>query len=154
MTERAIMTSESIARIRDSFFEVSAEPRALAGRFYEELFTAAPRLRQLFPADLTSLQGHFEAALALVVRNLEELPVLEQSLRDLGAQHVAWGARPEDYRIVRASIVRAVRTSAKTWNDVLEDDWHQAITAIIVPMLEGAAVQTAMVAEQFREEKK
>ena len=146
------MTSESIARIRASFFEVSTEPRALAGRFYEELFAAAPRLRPLFPVDLTSLQGHFEAALALVIRNLEELPTLEESLRDLGAQHVGWGARPEDYRIVRRSLIRAIQKSSAGWDATLEKDWHVAITAIIVPMIEGAAVHTAMVAEQFSEE--
>ena len=146
------MTPDAISRVRASFFEVSREPRALAGRFYDELFTAAPRLRPLFPPDLTSLQGHFEAALALVIRNLEDLAVLKESLRDLGAQHVGWGARPEDYRIVRASLVRAIHQSATTWNAALEQEWTQAITAIIVPMLEGAAVHTAMAAEQFDEE--
>jgi hemoglobin-like flavoprotein len=146
------MTPESIARIKASFFEISTEPRVLAGRFYEELFTAAPRLRHLFPDDLTSLRGHFEAALALVIRNLEELPVIEASLRDLGAQHVAWGARPEDYRTVRESLIRAIRKSATNWSDELEREWRRAITAIIVPMLEGAAVHTAMVAEQFSDE--
>jgi hemoglobin-like flavoprotein len=146
------MTSESIARIRASFFEVSTEPRALAGRFYEELFAAAPHLRHLFPVDLTSLQGHFEAALALVIRNLEELPALAESLRDLGAQHVAWGARPQDYRVVRQSIIRGIQKSAKNWNETLETDWYQAITSVIVPMIEGAAVHTAMVAEEFSEE--
>ena len=54
------------------------------------LFTDAPALRPLFPADMTALQGHFEAALALVIRNLEDMAVLEDSLRDLGAQHVGW----------------------------------------------------------------
>lgn len=146
------MTPDSIARIRASFFEISKEPRALASRFYEELFAAAPQLRHLFPADLTSLQGHFEAALALVIRNLEEMPVIEESLRDLGAQHVGWGARPEDYRIVREALVRAVHRSSAAWNEALESDWRRAITGIIVPMLEGAAVHTAVVAEQFGEE--
>ncbi len=91
------MTPEAISRIRSSFSEISSEPRALASRFYTELFAAAPQLRTLFPTDLTSLQGHFEAALALVTRNLEEMHTLEQPLRDLGAQHVHWGAKPEDY---------------------------------------------------------
>jgi len=146
------MTPESIARIRTSFFEISTEPRVLAGRFYEELFGRAPQLRHLFPQDLTSLQGHFEAALALVVRNLEEMPVIEQSLRDLGAQHVGWGARPEDYRIVRESLIRAIQKSSASWSDTLEGDWRRAITAIAVPMLEGAAVHTALIAEQLAEE--
>src|SRR5882762_4045308 len=89
------MTPEAIARLKNSFNEVAARPGALAGRFYQELFTAAPGLRLLFPVDLIALQGHFEAALALVIRNLEDMAVLQDSLRDLGAQHVGWGAKPE-----------------------------------------------------------
>ena len=146
------MTPDAIARIRTSFAYISAEPRALAGRFYTELFAATPQLRGLFPVDLTSLQGHFEAALALVVRNLEEMRTLEQPLRDLGAQHVGWGAKPEDYVLVREALIRAIRGSSADWNDTVEGDWRRAITAIAVPMLEGAAVHTAMVAERLAEE--
>ena len=59
------MTPEAIQQIRTSHAEVASRPRQLASRFYEELFSAAPNLRRLFPGDLTLLQGHFEAALAL-----------------------------------------------------------------------------------------
>ena len=77
---------------------------------------------------------------------------LEQPLRDLGAQHVGWGAKPEDYVVVREALIRAIRGSSADWNDTVEADWRRAITAIAVPMLEGAAVHTAMVAEQLAEE--
>ena len=143
------MTPESIERLKSSFSEVSAQPRALAARFYQELFAAAPNLRPLFPADMTSLQGHFEAALALVIRNLEDMAALQESLRDLGAQHVQWRARPEDYFVVRDAIVRAIRATSASWSDDLDADWRRAITAIAVPMLQGAAVHTAVVAEQL-----
>jgi hemoglobin-like flavoprotein len=146
------MTPESIARIRASFSEVARQPRALAARFYEELFLMAPQLRTLFPGDLTSLQGHFEAALALVIRNLEDMPALQDSLRDLGVQHVQWRARPQDYVIVRDAIVAAIRGASGSWDATLEEDWRRAITMIAVPMLQGAAVHTAMVAEQLDEE--
>ena len=109
-------------------------------------------MRGLFPADLTSLQGHFEAALALVIRNLEEMRALEQPLRDLGAQHVRWGAKPEDYALVREALIRAIRSSSAAWTGTVEADWRRAITAIAVPMLHGAAVHTAMIAEQLAEE--
>ena len=143
------MTPESIARVKSNFSEVAAEPGALAARFYLELFTAAPGLRPIFPADMTALQGHFEAALALVIRNLEDMAVLEDSLRDLGAQHVRWGTKPEDYLVVREALVRAIRAASASWNAELEADWRSAITAIAVPMLQGAAVHTAVVAEQL-----
>lgn len=145
----AIMTPERIERLKSSFSEVSAQPRLLAARFYKELFAAAPALRPLFPADMTSLQGHFEAALALVIRNLEDMAVLQDSLRDLGAQHVQWGAKPEDYFIVRDALVRAIHEVSASWTEELEEDWRRAITAIAVPMLQGAAVHTAVVAEQI-----
>ena len=106
------MTPERIARLKRSFSEISAQPRALASRFYQELFTAAPALRPLFPSDMTSLQGHFEAALALVIRNLEDMSALQESLRDLGAQHVHWGAKPQDYFVVRDAIVRAIKAGS------------------------------------------
>ena len=143
------MTPERIARLKSSHAEVATEPRALATRFYQELFTAAPTLRPLFPADMTSLQGHFEAALALVIRNLEDMSVLQESLRDLGVQHVHWGAKPQDYFLVCDAIVRAIRSASSSWNEELEGDWRRAIAAIAAPMLQGAAVHTAIVAEEM-----
>ena len=77
------------------------------------------------------------------------MAVLQESLRDLGAQHVLWGAKPQDYFVVRDAIVRAVRAASASWTDELETDWRRAITAIAVPMLQGAAVHTAIVAEQI-----
>ena len=146
------MTSESIARVQASYDQVSLDARALSSRFYQELFAAAPALRPLFPADLTSLQGHFEAALALVIRNLREMETLQQPLRDLGAQHIGWGARPDDYRTARSALVAAVRSRAIVWDETLEADWRAAITAIIVTMLQGAAVETALAAERIADE--
>jgi len=35
-----------------------------------------------------------------------------------------------------------------SWTVALEAHWREAITAIVVPMLEGAAVHTAMMAER------
>jgi len=146
------MTPEAIALIKTSYTGVTATPRQLAAGFYERLFAAAPGLRRLFPGDLTLLEGHFESALALVVRNLDEVVALREPLRDLGAQHVHWGARPEDYVTAREALVGAIGALAPLWDDTLERHWRSAITAIIVPMLEGAAVHTAMAAERLAAE--
>jgi len=143
------MTSESIARVQASYGQVAQDARALSSRFYEELFQASPALRPLFPQDLTSLQGHFEAALALVIRHLHEVSALEQPLRDLGAQHIGWGARPADYLVARDALVAAIRSRSTDWSELLEADWRRAITAIVVPMLHGAAVETAVAAERL-----
>ena len=145
------MTPEAIDLVKASYVAVTATPRRLASRFYQELFTAAPDLRPRFPADLTLLQNHFEAALALVVRNLDDMSALREPLRDLGAQHVHWGARPEDYVTAREALVRAIGALSPSWTASLEQHWRNAITAIIVTMLQGAAVHTALAAESLAE---
>jgi hemoglobin-like flavoprotein len=147
--ERGIMTPEAIRQIRASYATVAARPGQLSSRFYDEMFTAAPNLRRLFPDDLSSLQRHFEAALALVIRNLDEMHALRQALRDLGAQHVHWGARPEDYVTAREALIAAIRALSPGWQSELEGHWRSAITSIVVPMIEGAAVHTAIVAERL-----
>ena len=146
------MTPEAIERVRSSHAALPAQGRQLSARFYQELFATAPRLRPLFPTDLTNLQGHFEAALALVVRNLGEVGGLQDALRDLGAQHVHWGARPEDYVTAREALVAAIGALSPAWTAELEQDWRDAVTAIVVPMLEGAAVYTATEAERLAAE--
>jgi nitric oxide dioxygenase len=143
------MTPDAIAQIKRSHAAIAATPRQLSARFYTELFTRAPGLRRLFPDDLTALQDHFEAALALIIRNLDEMEALAESLRDLGAQHVHWGARPEDYATARDALVAAIGALSPDWSPSLESEWRAAITAIVVPMLQGAAVHTAVVAEQI-----
>ena len=143
------MTPEAIRAIKTSYATVAMQPRQLASRFYQELFAAAPNLRPIFPADLTLLQGHFEAAIAMVVRNLDEMSALREPLRDLGAQHVHWRARPEDYVTAREALIAAIRGLSVGWDAILEQHWRAAITAIVVPMLEGAAVHTALFAEQL-----
>jgi hemoglobin-like flavoprotein len=143
------MTPEAIQEVRASYATVAARPGQLSARFYEEMFSAAPNLRRLFPEDLSSLQRHFEAALALVIRNLDDVHALHEPLRDLGAQHVHWGARPEDYVTAREALIAAIRALSAAWQAELEGHWRGAITSIIVPMIEGAAVHTAIMAERL-----
>jgi hemoglobin-like flavoprotein len=143
------MTPESIARVQASYAALSRGPLGLSERFYREMFGAAPHLRALFPADLSVLQGHFESAISLVVRNLSEMDALADSLRDLGAQHVRWRTTPDDYLVAREALVTAVRAHSPTWGPELEQDWRRAITAIIVAMLQGAAVAVAVAAERI-----
>ena len=143
------MTSDAIEHVRNSYARLSGSDRQLSARFYERMFAAAPNLRRLFPDDLTILQGHFEAALALVIRNLNDMDALKEPLRDLGAQHVHWGARPEDYVTARDALVGAIGSLSPSWDGTLQGHWRDAITAIIVPMIEGAAVHTALEAERI-----
>ena len=145
------MNAESIARVQRSHAALKARAVDLSSGFYDRLFAAAPGLRRLFPDDLTRLRAHFDAALALVVYNLNDVEVLAASLRDLGVQHVYWGAQPRHYFTVQEALVSALRElSGDDWSATLDQDWRDAIGTIASFMLQGAAIETATAAEAIR----
>jgi hemoglobin-like flavoprotein len=147
------MTPEAIARVQASHRALRASGAFLPALFYDRFFARVPKARPLFPNDLTALKGHFDSAFALIVRNLAEQDTLAPAMRDLGADHVKWGAQPRYYAAAREALIEALRElSGPSWSLTLERDWRLAIGAIIALMLQGAAVETAVAAEAFAED--
>jgi hemoglobin-like flavoprotein len=138
------VTPEAIDRIRASFTAITPQLGAVCATFYDRLFEVAPEVRRLFAPDMTRQRGHFEAALALLLRNVTMLDVLGPSLMALGAEHVSYGTRAEHYDVARECLIHAIRQHAgDAWSDELERDWHDAVTAVMQPMLRGAALATS-----------
>jgi hemoglobin-like flavoprotein len=146
------MTNDEIALVKGSYGQLSSRLDAIGRTFYERLFAESPDLRALFPIDLTRQESHFEAALALIFRNLGALDAIEEPLMGLGADHVRYGARPEHYWIVRRVLLDTLETHADPpWTPEIARAWWQAVTIILQFMLRGAAVATAMAAERLGE---
>ena len=138
------MTDDAVKRIEASIQAIAPDLGALSDTFYNRLFEVAPDVRRLFAPDMTRQRGHFEAALALLLRNIGMLDVLGPSLMALGAEHVGYGTRTEHYDVARDCLIYAIRQHAGDgWSDQLERDWHEAIEAVMRPMLQGAALAAA-----------
>jgi hemoglobin-like flavoprotein len=146
------VTPDAIERVRASFAQLTPQLGALSETFYDRLFEVAPDVRRLFAPDMTRQRGHFEAALALLLRNITMLHVLGPSLMALGAEHVSYGTRAEHYDVARDCLIYAIRHHAGAgWSEQLERDWHDAVTAVMQPMLKGAALATAGAASRIGE---
>lgn len=145
------VTEDAVQRVQEHFDRL--DRRGLGERFYRVLFATHPDLRSLFPADLTALYGHFAGTLTLVVEHLGRVTAVDTHLRDLGARHLRYGAQPHHYEAVRDVLVSVIAEhSGSDWSQELARDWRLAITMIIVPMLRGAAVETAAVAQMLAAE--
>jgi nitric oxide dioxygenase len=146
------MTNEQIALVKSSYRQLSSRLNGVAHAFYERLFAESPDLRTLFPVDLARQESHFEAALALIFRNLDDLGAIEEPLMGLGADHIRYGARPAHYWVVRRALLEALQSQADPpWTNETARAWWQAVTAILQSMLRGAAVATAIAAERLAE---
>lgn len=126
-------------RIRASFQLLAPRGQELIDTFYNMLFTTAPGVRTLFPADMSSQKGHLLGAVGLVVKHADNLAPLEGALQEMGRRHVGYGARPEHYPVVRDTMLAALAQTAGTaWNAQLAADWEQALNAVAGVMLRGA----------------
>lgn len=144
------MHPSSVNRVRASYAEVSLQADRLVDRFYQLLFERNPDVRALFPADMARQKQHLIAALGLICKNIDCLDILEGSLMDLGAQHVAYGAKPEHYPLVRDCLLDSIQEcSGQGWTPQLRGDWFEALNAICTIMLRGAARDTLSVVQSM-----
>jgi hemoglobin-like flavoprotein len=79
------------------------------------------------------------AALVLLRKSLRDLESIAPKLRELGARHVAYGARPEHYPLVGATLIGSMAALAgDQWKPEYEQAWGAAFEIVAGAMIEGA----------------
>jgi methyl-accepting chemotaxis protein len=126
--------------LETSFDLVARRGEELMDVFYARLFEAAPAVKPLFAATALQRQKtHLLATLGLLRRSLRNLDPIIPALRDLGARHVAYGARPEHYPLVGATLIASMAEIAgERWKPEYERAWNQAFAIVAGVMLEAA----------------
>ena len=77
-------------------------------------------------------------ALVLLRKSLRDLDAIVPKLRDLGARHVAYGARPEHYPVVGSVLIAAMAAVAgDDWRTEYEAAWGTAFEIVAGAMLGG-----------------
>ena len=80
--------------LETSFDLVASDGDALMDSFYARLFATAPEVKPLFArTDLRRQKAMLLSALVLLRKSLRDLDAIVPTLRELGARHVAYGAR-------------------------------------------------------------
>jgi hemoglobin-like flavoprotein len=126
--------------LETSFDLLAPRGDELMNEFYSRLFAAAPAVRELFPADLKRQKAMLLATLVLLRKSLRDLDAIAPKLRELGARHVAYGARPEHYPLVGATLIASIATLAGAeWKPEYERAWGAAFEIVAAAMLPGAA---------------
>jgi nitric oxide dioxygenase len=76
----------------------------------------------------------------LVVNNLRNPEALENALKGLGTRHVKYGALPQHYPLVGASLLKTFAMSLEPtdWTPEVQQAWADAYGAVTQLMLDGA----------------
>jgi len=132
--------SIDLEALETSFDLVAPHGDELMDVFYARLFAAAPAVKPLFAdTDLKKQKGMLLATLVLLRKSLRNLDAIVPKLRELGARHVAYGARPEHYPVVGEVLIASMAEIAGTaWTDPYEQAWSAAFEIVAGAMIEGA----------------
>jgi hemoglobin-like flavoprotein len=136
--------SLDIPALEQSFDHIAPRGDELVDEFYRRLFIAAPAVRALFPGDLRRQQRKLLEALVMLRGALRDLDAIAPALRELGARHVRYGARPEHYGVVGAVLLGTMAAIAgEAWTPEYDAAWSEALTVVAGLMLEGAGAVAA-----------
>ena len=131
----------NLEALETSFDLVAPRGDELMDEFYSRLFAAAPAVKPLFPDNLSRQKVMLLGALVLLRKSLRDLDSIAPKLRDLGARHVAYGAKPEHYPVVGTVLIASMAAIAgDAWSAEYEAAWAEAFDVVAATMLEGAEV--------------
>ena len=131
--------SLNLNALETSFDLVAPRGDELMDEFYSRLFAAAPAVRPLFPDDMSRQKTMLLGTLVLLRKSLRDLDAIVPKLRDLGARHVAYGAKPEHYPIVGSVLIGSMAAVAgDAWKREYEVAWTAAFEIVAATMIEGA----------------
>jgi hemoglobin-like flavoprotein len=127
--------------LETSFDLVAPKGDELMDTFYSRLFAAAPAVRPLFAGtDMRRQKGMLLGALVLLRKSLRDLDRITPALYDMGARHVAYGARAEHYPVVGEVLIASMaEVAGDAWRPEYAEAWAAAYGVVAGVMAEGAA---------------
>jgi hemoglobin-like flavoprotein len=132
--------SLDLEALETSFDLVAPRGDELMDEFYARLFEAAPAVTPLFAhTDPKRQKAMLLGTLVLLRKSLRDLDAIVPKLRELGARHVGYGARPEHYPVVGEVLIGAMATIAgPAWKPEYEAAWGAAFEIVAGAMMAGA----------------
>jgi hemoglobin-like flavoprotein len=129
--------------LETSFDLVAPRGDELMDTFYARLFAAAPAVRPLFAeTDLSRQKTMLLGALVLLRKSLRDLDAIVPKLRELGARHVAYGAKPNHYPVVGQVLIASMaEVAGDAWRLEFERAWSAAFDVVAGAMLDGASAE-------------
>ncbi|MFJ5230424.1 globin domain-containing protein [Kitasatospora sp. NPDC088391] len=129
--------------IRASHAVVEPHGSEVTAYFYAHLFEHNPDVRKLFAEHLNEQQDRLWDALGTLVAHLDDTDTVVGVLRELGRRHAGYGALPEHFPAVGASLLAALAHFAgDAWTPEIEASWT-ALYGVVADVMGAALTEAA-----------
>ncbi|MDR3484226.1 MAG: globin family protein [Bradyrhizobium sp.] len=121
------MTPDHVKLVQESFAKVAPISETAAVLFYDRLFEIAPKVKAMFPADMTEQRRKLMATLSVVVNGLGNLESVLPAASALAKRHVSYGAKAEHYPVVGAALLWTLEKGlGDGWTPEVAEAWTAA----------------------------
>jgi methyl-accepting chemotaxis protein len=127
------MNPDTAARVRKSWALVLPQRKVVCRAFYQRLFARHPDLSPMFKGEIGEQADLFVTMINTVISALEHPHRVRPLVETLGARHVEYGVRAEDYEKFESVLLETLRDtlgdeldaeSLAAWREVFEDLSH------------------------------
>ena len=121
------MTPDQVKLVQESFAKVAPISETAAVLFYDRLFEIAPKVKAMFPTDMTEQRRKLMATLAVVVGGLGSLESVLPAASALAKRHVSYGAKAEHYPVVGSALLWTLEKGlGDGWTPDVAEAWTAA----------------------------
>jgi hemoglobin-like flavoprotein len=121
------MTPDQVKLVQESFAKVAPISETAAVLFYDRLFEIAPKVKAMFPTDMTEQRRKLMATLAVVVGGLGNLESVLPAASALARRHVSYGAKAEHYPVVGSALLWTLEKGlGDGWTPDVAEAWTAA----------------------------
>lgn len=142
-----------VQALETSFDLIAPRGQEFIDRFYRRLFETEPSTKELFErVDMDTQKSSLLAALVTLRNSLRESSVIAPNLEELGARHVAYGARPEHYQVFGSVLLETMaEMSGSAWRPEYTEAWAEVYKVVQAVMLQGAELKGARTSAGLRQ---
>jgi len=136
---RTAMTPKQIACVRQSYALVNKRANEACAIFYNELFSIAPDLKDLFPEDLTLQKHKFMQMMSAIVNGLDNISGISNYVADLGRRHMIYEVEDEHYTHLGEAFISMLSTVLENgFTPEIREAWEAAYDMIARLMQEAS----------------
>jgi NAD(P)H-flavin reductase/hemoglobin-like flavoprotein len=130
----------SLSRLlKESWTLVEEQQDKLASYFYARIFLSNPQVRDLFPVQMDVQRARLLGAIVSAVQSVDDPERFDEYLRSLGRDHRKFHVTPEQYDLIGAALMEALRTFAGgEWSPEYDQAWRDGYAVIARKMIAGA----------------
>lgn len=130
----------NIEEFERSLKVINKNPSLFSEKFYENVFSLSPSLKNTFRnTDLSKQKLEFITGLNLIFTLRKSPDELSLFLENLGIRHVCYEVESDDYQIIEDALLITLKdTLEDLWDEKTQNSWKKLASHISAMMKKGA----------------